>query len=75
MTAQKGGPSRGCRDLGSLGEAMRLCACRQPACRLSRLDLRAYRYAARRAAGGPPKAEPAADAGPAVPRSGAALIQ
>jgi len=29
---------------------------------------------ARRAAGGPWEAEPAADAGPAVPRSGAALI-
>ena len=30
--------------------------------------------AARRAPGGPPKAEPGADAGPAVPRSGTALI-
>ena len=30
---------------------------------------------ARRAPGGPPKAEPGADAGPAAPRSGAALIQ
>jgi hypothetical protein len=33
-----------------------------------------YRYAARRAAAGP-KAEPAADAGPAAPRSDAALMR
>ena len=30
-------------------------------------------YAARRAPGGPPKAEPGADAGPAAPHGGAAL--
>jgi hypothetical protein len=41
--------------------------------RASVLDLTPVRAVARRAPGGPPKAEPGADAGPAAPRSGAAL--
>jgi hypothetical protein len=36
-------------------------------CSLSHLDPRALRGVARRALGGPPKAEPGADAGPAAP--------
>src|ERR1019366_3065956 len=36
---------------------------------LSHLDLRALRNAARRALGGPPEAEPGADAGPAAPQA------
>jgi hypothetical protein len=37
--------------------------------RLSRLDLDVQRHVAWRAAGGPSKAEPAADAGPAAPQA------
>ena len=43
------------------------------ACQMSCADLVSLAAAAHRTAGGPPKAEPGADAGPAVPRSGAAL--
>ena len=46
----------------------------RPACRMSCLDRRGLSGVARRAPGGPPKAEPGADAGPAAPR-GAALIR
>ena len=48
------------------------CAPCRPAWLMSHLDLRNLREAC--PAGGVPKAEPAADAGPAALRSGAALI-